>query len=214
MRGQAPAGVDPKKGRAYLGFSDGTVTAVSLAKGEDIWSATLTKPTTPFADVDAQPIVVDKGKAVIVASYAGGIAKLDADSGRVMWKREVFRIDGMTRAGPDLVVGTSGDGQAVGIGADNGTVRWRYKFKKGSPTEPIWLGKGMVLVGCSRSAAAVLRVADGKPVQLIWPGSGSSAAPAWRDPDVAFLSNKGMIFTLRYGGGEGITVGEPFLHGH
>jgi outer membrane protein assembly factor BamB len=205
LRGEAPAAVDPARNRAYLGFSDGAVVAVTLTKGDTVWTTTLVKGAAAFADVDARPILVDGKKALIVASYSGGLAKLDAETGRVMWKREVERITGLVRAGDNgLLVASHGDGQALGIYPENGKIRWRYRFKKGAPIAPIYLGRDMVLVPSTRGAHAILDVTTGRPIQLLAFGSGSSNEPAWRDPDLAFLTNRGDIFVLRYGGGSGV----------
>lgn len=214
MRGQAAAAVDARHDRVILGFSDGTVVGATLRHGDTLWTVAMTKAGVAFADVDAQPILVDNDQAVLVASYAGGLAKLDAASGRIAWKRDLTRITSMARAGPSgIIVAAHGDGQVIGFYADSGKVRWRYRFRRGPATEPLWVGKGRVVVGNARGAHAVLSAEDGKPLQLIALGSGSSAPPAWREPDLAFLSNRGLLLALRLGAGLGITEGEAPGHG-
>lgn len=144
---------------------------------------------------------------MIAASYAGGLVKLDADTGRILWRRELFHINGLARAGSNgILVAADGDGQALGIYPENGKVRWRYRVKKGAPTEPVWVGRGLMVVGCTKGPVAVLDVSTGRPIQLIAPGgTGSSSPPTWRGPDLALLTNKGLILALRYGSGTGIT---------
>jgi outer membrane protein assembly factor BamB len=215
LRGEGTPTIDVARGRVYDGFSDGTVVASSLAKGDTIWATVLVKGPTAFADIDAQPILIDGGKALIVASYAGGLAKLDTENGRILWRREVDRITAMTRAGPNgLLIASHGDAQVLGLSPESGKIRWRFRFRKGSPTAPIYVGRDMVLVGNIREAHAVLDVATGRPIQLLAFGTGSTNEPAWRDPDLAFLTNRGDIFMLRYGGGSSITEGGAFLHSH
>lgn len=206
VRGQCTPAVDPATGRAYLGFSDGTVLAVDLQTGKTLWIATLGVRRDFFADVDVQPLLTDNGKALITASYNGGLFKLDAESGREIWKQDLTRISGLTRVEPGLLVATLGSGQVAGVYEANGKVRWRYKVKKGYPTQAVSVGHGLAIFGVSKGPMTVLEVNTGRPVQLIAPGSaGQSVPPAREGSELVALTNKGMLLVLRHGAGIGVT---------
>lgn len=200
VRGQAAALVDAPRNRAFLGFSDGSLTAVSLDRGDPRWVAPLGQPRDGFADVDAVPVLVDGGAAVIAASYNGGLYKLDAETGRPLWKRDHLRIIGLVRGAPGLLVATHGGGAVLGIDEESGQIRWRYQLASGWPTDPVPLGRNMVVVASSGGPLTFLDLETGRPIQLLSPGSaGFSVRPAHRDPDLVALSNKGTVLVLRYG---------------
>lgn len=205
LRGQAAPAIDAGRNRVFLGFSDGALVAASLDRGDTLWTQALATATQAFPDIDAQPVILGSGESILAASYAGGLAKIEAKTGRIEWRRDVPRITAMAPSGSSIVVASDGDGQVLGLIPDQGTVRWRFRFSRGSPTEPISIGRGMVVVGSSLGPLAVLDAISGKPLQLVAPGSGASVPPAFRDPDLALLSNKGLLLALRYGEGIGMT---------
>lgn len=201
VRGQAQPTIDRYRNLAYLGFSDGALVAVDLRSGSTRWVALLGDAKDFFADVDARPIRVDGGKALIVAAYNTGLFKIDAETGQVIWKKEIPRIHGLAEAGPGFLIAAHGDGQVLGIYAKTGKIRWRFKFEDGAPVDPVYLGRNLVAVGCTSGPLAVLNVDTGQPIQLLAPGSGVSVPPAWDDPDMLLLSNKALLLAIRYGSG-------------
>lgn len=207
LRGMATPALDLATRRLYVGYSDGSLAAIALDTGTELWSVALGKPGQGFADVDGEPQIVDGGRAVIAASYSGGLYKVEAETGRVLWKQEeLTRLTGLSGSGPTgLILATHGDRQVLGIYPGTGKVRWRFRFAHGFPVEPVFLGGVLAAVANAEEAIAILDVTTGKPIQLINPGSGSNVPPAWRDPDFAVLSNKGMLLMLRLGSGTGIT---------
>jgi outer membrane protein assembly factor BamB len=199
MRGQSAATVDRARDRAFFGFSDGHLVAVSLATGTQRWAINLGVPREFFPDVDTAPVLVDDGAALLAASYNGGLFKIDTETGRTLWKKDERGIDGLALAGSSLLVATHGEGRVSGLSSRDGTVRWQYKLDRGWPTQPVPLGHGLVAVGASQGAISVLDAQTGRPIQLIKPGSGVSAHPFFRDPDLVLLSNRGLLMALRLG---------------
>ena len=202
VRGQAEPAIDRAKRRAYLGFSDGALVAVDLLNGSTLWTALLGDASDFFADVDSTPVIVDGGRAVIAAAYNTGLFKVDTETGAVIWKQPHTRISALTPVGGGLLVGVTGDRQVVGLYTENGKIRWRYKFRAGAGVEPVSIGRNQVLVGSTEGSLVVLDVGNGKPIQLIAPGSsGSSVPPAWDDPDLLVLTDKATLLVMRYGSG-------------
>ena len=207
VRGQCPPAVDAARGRLYAGFSDGTLLAVDLATGSTVWVATLGIRKDFFADVDVTPLLVDGGKALITASYNGGLFKLDAETGQKVWSQPLTRVSGLIEAQDGLLVASLGSGQVAGVYAANGKVRWRYKVGKGYPTVPVDLGQNLVGVGVSQGPFTVLEAGSGRPVQLVAPGSGGmSVPPTVRDRDVVVLTNGGLLVVMRRGEGSGASA--------
>lgn len=205
VRGQCSPTVDEARGQVYMGFSDGTLVALSLKDGTTQWVSTLGKRKDFFPDVDATPLLTTDGKGLIAASYNGGLFELDPDTGERRWAQPVERIFALTRVEPGLIAASLGNGQVVGLYEANGKVRWRYRAKSGYPTKAVDVGNGKLVFGTSRGPITVLETQTGRPVQLIDPGSGLSVAPAHRSPDLVALSNKGLLLVMRYGEGVGIS---------
>jgi outer membrane protein assembly factor BamB len=204
VRGQAAPVVQGP--HVFLGFSDGALECARIADGTVVWSVALGKAGKPFADIDASPRLVEGGKTVLAASYAGGLHGVDAETGRIQWsKPELTHITHLIDVpGSRLLVASIGDGEVVGLSAA-GTVRWRYRLKKGGvPTEAVSVGRGLVMVGASDGPSVLLELGRGKPVQLFDPGSGLRAAPAARGDDLALFTNSGLLLLYRHGRGNGI----------
>lgn len=203
VRGQCTPGVDAARGRAYVGFSDGALLAVDIATGNTLWVTTLGIRKDFFADVDVTPLLADGGKALITASYNGGLFKLDAETGAKIWSQPLHRITGLVRIDRGLLVASLGSGQVAGLYEANGKVRWRYKVKKGYPTAPVALDPGLVAVGVSKGPLTILEAVTGRPVQLITPGSGLSVPPTRSERDLVALTNEGLLLVTRRGEGVG-----------
>ena len=198
VRGQATPVIDGARKRAYLGFSDGALLAVNLDDGGTRWIAQIGKKREFFADVDAAPILLDDGKSLLAASYNGGLARLDAETGSVIFKNaERLHITGLTAVDNNLVIASYGDGQILGLYASSGKVRWRYRLKYGAPTRPVYLGDGMAMVGCTEGPVTFVQASTGKPVQIIDLSSGVSVTPYIGGRHLAIMSNTGLLLVYR-----------------
>ena len=152
-----------------------------------------------FADIDAAPIPVGRGEGLLVAAYNTSLFRIDADSGRIEWSRALPRIMGLARAPRGLVVASQGDGQVLGIQPSEGRVIWRYRMAQGAPTAPRVLEGEWAIVASSRGPMSLLSVRDGRPTQLVSPGTGSSVPPAVLGRNVVLLSNGGLVLAMRSG---------------
>ncbi len=204
VRGQCPPTVDAARNRVFAGFSDGSLLSLDLVSGKTNWVATLGKRRDFFADVDVQPLLTDGGRALLTASYNGGLFKVDTETGKIIWQQDLKRVTGLTRVEPGLIVASLGSGQVAGIYEANGKVRWRYKLRRGYPTKAISLAHGLTAFGVSQGPLTVLDIGTGRPVQLLTPGSGLSVPPVVEGPDLIALSNRGMLLVLRHGAGIGV----------
>jgi outer membrane protein assembly factor BamB len=208
VRGQAPAEVDFKRKRVYVGLSSGEVAALSLDHGDGVWITAVGKKNDPFPDVDARPILTRGGKELLVASYNGGVARLDANNGQVLWRDDKLKRITAAEAPPESrwAVLSHGDGEVIGVSKDSGQVRWRYRLKRGSPSPPRSLGHGLVAVASTDGPVAILDASSGRPVQLVAPGQfGFASTPFARGQDLVLFSNYGVFVALRFGEGSGVS---------
>ena len=200
VRGQATPTLDAQRKLAYLGFSDGTLVAVDLNDGGNKWIAQLGKRGEFFADVDATPVLINNGTVLMAASYNGGLARLNPDSGEVLFKKEeLVHLTGLADGGDDILVASYGDGQVLGVYASNGKVRWRYRLDRGAPTEAVAIGDGRMMVASTEGPITILRASTGEPIQIIALSSGVSVPPFFRSTHIAAMTNTGLLLVFRRG---------------
>lgn len=203
IRGQATPLIDSARQVAYLGFSDGTAMAVRLDSGEQVWAAALGDQTEYFADVDASPVLVEEGNRLLWPAYNTGLFKLEAETGAIVWQLEAAKhLISLAPTPEGLIVASQGGGQVLAMEPEKGRVRWRYHTKSGAPTLPVMLPGPYLVVGSTEGPTSVLSRVDGRPVQLIDPGPGTSVAPAVLGHRMVIFSNGGLVLALaEHGGG-------------
>ena len=85
--------------RVYVGAADGSIVALSLTSGEVVWEKSIATPKgrselDRLVDVDGDLIVSDG--VIYAAAYQGNIVALAAESGRLLWQREMSSYSGLT----------------------------------------------------------------------------------------------------------------------
>ena len=138
---EAPSGDGPglflgphHAGVIYTGSPGGRAYAIDATNGRLRWMTTVVEGnmTSVFRPVvDRNRVVV--GYSTYVNPNVGGLAMLDADTGRLRWRtefpkaRERWQHTNLA-GGPvlvdDLVFGSAGDGNIYAFDATAGTVRW------------------------------------------------------------------------------------------
>lgn len=109
------------------GFDNGRLAAVNVDSGDIEWDAMLSLPSgrsdlDRLSDVDGAIAVV--GQDVFAAGYQGRVASIAAESGQVLWSREISSHVGMA-ADWNSVYTTSDDGEVIALGRRNGVESWR-----------------------------------------------------------------------------------------
>ena len=94
IRGLAAPATDGR--RIYAGFDNGKVAALSSDDGSMIWEATIAAPTgaselANIVDVDGD--LVHFAQEVYATSYNGHAAALAAESGEIVWRRELSSVE-------------------------------------------------------------------------------------------------------------------------
>ncbi len=114
-------------GNVIAGFDNGRLLAVNTDTGDIEWDSMLSLPTgrsdlDRLADVDGS--IASVGQDIYAAGYQGRVTSLAAESGQVLWAREISTQVGVS-ADWNSVYTTREDGEIVAMGRNNGTEVWR-----------------------------------------------------------------------------------------
>jgi outer membrane protein assembly factor BamB len=122
------------------GFDNGRLVAVNIETGDIEWDSMLALPTgrsdlDRLADIDGAIAVV--GQDIYAAGYQGRVASIAAESGQVLWSREISSHAGMA-ADWNSVYTTRDDGEVIALTRTNGAESWRNDdLLRRDPTLPI-----------------------------------------------------------------------------
>jgi len=122
------------------GFDNGRLVAVDIETGDIEWDSMLALPTgrsdlDRLADIDGAIAVV--GQDIYAAGYQGRVASIAAESGQVLWSREISSHAGMA-ADWNSVYTTRDDGEVIALTRINGAESWRNDdLLRRDPTLPI-----------------------------------------------------------------------------
>ena len=122
------------------GFDNGRLAAVSIETGDIEWDSMLALPTgrsdlDRLADIDGAIAVV--GQDIYAAGYHGRVSSIAAESGQVLWSREISSHVGMA-ADWNSVYTTRDDGEVIALTRMNGAESWRNDdLLRRDPTLPI-----------------------------------------------------------------------------
>ena len=191
IRGAAAPRVD--SGVAYIGFSDGTIVAVTVADGTAKWERSLTTSGGhQFLDADATPVLDDAGR-LFVASYKDGVYSLDANTGEVQWHTARAGVTSLLPRGDVLV--TAGDGQMGALLSTDGKPLWSLDLEARAARQPL-LAHGLLVVP-TNGALTFVDPSTGRARESWNPGKGVSATPGKAQNRLYVLSNLGLLYAMR-----------------
>ena len=109
------------------GFDNGRLAAINIETGDIEWDSMLALSTgrsdlDRLADIDGAIAVV--GQDVYAAGYQGRVASIAAESGQVLWSREISSHVGMA-ADWNSVYTARDDGEVIALTRVNGAETWR-----------------------------------------------------------------------------------------
>ncbi len=148
------------------GFDNGRVVAINLATGDVEWDSMLAPPSgrsdlDRLSDIDGDIAVV--GQDVYASGYQGRIASLAAESGQVLWARDISSYEGVA-ADWNNVYSTLDNGELVALNRRSGTEIWRQNaLLRREPTVPVPF-RTMVAVGDLDGYLHFFSNVDGEPV--------------------------------------------------
>ena len=216
------------EGKVVMGYSDGHIGAYDASDGSERWApidlsadaeqSSVGGDAPRYLDVDTTPVfdTIPQGRAVFVASYAGGVFALEAESGSRIWSNDkaigatdLTLWDEPAHApsdfGPDhgglieperkLLLVTSSTSGLWALEPATGRSVWRIQIPEGGLTAPVPVA-GALLVGTSQYGLFLLSPRNGKVIDAIDLGSGFAGVPAAFGNRAFVISNQGTVLGL------------------
>jgi outer membrane protein assembly factor BamB len=146
LRGNATPLV--RAGLVYLGYDSGEVVALRLEDGSLVWEQPVAtsegrSELDRLADIDGEMMFV--ASDLLVSSYKGRLTSLAADSGRLLWFKDVASHSGVTVSRIHLAA-SDRDGHVWLLDRRNGATLWRQdKLENRSLTRPAIYGNFVVV---------------------------------------------------------------------
>lgn len=196
--GAVPVIVD---GVAYVGDLDGTLRAVSLADGADVWSFEAKDAGFPSAAaVGGTP----DARVVVIGDDVGVVRAFDSRSGEIRW---TFETEGEISGGPTVLDGPAGARLLVGsqdaslacLDLTTGKLLWRHEIAdqiRCSPTVArTTAGDRVFLAGCD-GKLHVIDVATGEETAAVPIDGPTGTTPATLGDRVFFGTEGGVFFAI------------------
>jgi len=186
----------------FVGYADGTVAALKVADGTVMWSQSVVSPDgrtelKRLADVGVQMVIV--ASDLIVSSYKKRVASLAADSGRLLWFKEISSFTGVQVDRTNLAVSDSG-GDLWLLDRRSGSTLWKIdQLTNRGLTLPAFYGD-LVVVGDKEGYLHWINISDGAFVAREREGKkGFAGAPLTVGTTLYVLTNEGTLSAYRAG---------------
>lgn len=146
LRGNADLLV--RAGVVFVGYDDGSVVSLKLDDGSLIWNQTIVSPEgrtelERLADVGTQMVIV--ASDLIVSSYKNRVVSLAADSGRLLWFKEISSATGVQVDRTNLAV-SEANGDLWMLDRRNGSTLWKLdRMANRGLTRPAFYGNFVVV---------------------------------------------------------------------
>ena len=154
------------------GFDNGRLVAVDVATGDVEWDTMLSPPSGKsdlerLADIDGMISVV--GQDVYAAGYQGSVASIAAESGQILWTRNVSSFEGVSADWNNLYT-VDEEGGLIALTRRTGDESWRQNsLLRREPTLPIPF-QTTVVVGDLEGYLHFFSNFDGGPVARVKTG--------------------------------------------
>ena len=191
-----------RAGQVFVGYDDGSVVNLKVEDGSLIWQQTIVSPDgrtelQRLADVGQQMVIV--ASDLIVSSYKNRVASLAADSGRLLWFKDISSATGLQVDRTNLAVSES-NGDLWLLDRRNGSTQWKQDLLTNRGlSRPAFYGN-QVVVGDAEGYLHWLDVESGEFVARVRPGKkGFAAAPLTVGTSLFVLTDKGELIAYRAG---------------
>jgi outer membrane protein assembly factor BamB len=177
LRGSAPPIIVGTT--VIAGFDNGRLIASGLLDGTTRWEVMLSPPTgrsdlERLSDIDGKLAAV--GQDVYATAYQGQLAALAAESGQILWTREISTHVGLA-ADLENVYVTSDAGELIALRRTTGSELWRHDILlRRQPTAPVAF-MNTVVAGDFEGFVHFFSNADGTQVARVRVGKGMLSGP-------------------------------------
>ena len=191
-----------RAGIAFVGYDDGSVVSLRVDDGTVVWDQTVISPEgrtelDRLSDIGTQMVIV--ASDLIVSSYKNRLVSLAADSGRLLWFKDISSAGGVVVDRTRLAVSDKEDSLWM-LDRRNGSTTWKVdRMSNRGLTRPAFYGNYVVVGDMegylhwldSDIGAFVARVRAGK--------KGFAAAPLTVGTTLYVLTMKGDLVAYRAG---------------
>lgn len=200
LRGNADLLV--RAGIAFVGYDDGSVTSLRVADGSVVWNQTIVSPEgrtelERLADIGQQMVII--ASDLIVSSYKSRLVSLAADSGRMLWFKDIASASGVVVDRTNLAISEK-NGNLWMLDRRNGSTIWKLdRMANRGLTRPAFYGN-YVVVGDQEGYLHWLDTDIGSFVARERAGKkGFAAAPLVVGTTLYVLTQKGDLVAYRAG---------------
>jgi len=200
LRGNAPPLL--RAGAVFIGYDGGQVVALRLDDGTLMWEQTLvtTEGRTELerlADIDGQMVFI--ASDLLVSSYKNRLASLAADSGRLLWFKDISSASGVAVDRVNLAV-SDRDGNLWLVDRRNGAEFWKNnQMLHRGLTRPAIFGS-FVVVGDQEGYLHWVNISDGIfAARAKVGGKGFSGPPLVVGNTLYVMTRKGELVAFRAG---------------
>lgn len=191
-----------RAGIIFVGYDDGSVVALRLDDGSVLWTQTIVSPEgrtelERLADIGQQMVIV--ASDLIVSSYKSRVVSLAADSGRLLWFKEISSATGIQVDRTNLAVSEKNDDLWM-LDRRNGSTIWKVdQMTNRGLTRPAFYGD-YVVVGDKEGYLHWLDTEIGSFVARKRAGKkGFAAAPLTIGTTLYVLTQDGELIAFRAG---------------
>jgi len=191
-----------RAGFVYVGYDDGSIVTLRVDDGSLVWSQAIVPlegrtELERLADVGQQMVIV--ASDLIVSSYKNRVASLAADSGRLLWFKDISSASGLQVDRTNLAISES-TGDLWLLDRRNGSTIWKQDLllNRGL-TRPAFYGN-LVVVGDKEGYLHWIDSESGEFVARVRAGKkGFAAAPLTVGTSLYVLTIKGELVAYRAG---------------
>ena len=200
LRGNSPLLL--RAGVVYLGYDGGQVVALKLDDGIKMWEQTLVTAEgrtelERLSDIDGQLVFI--ASDLLVSSYKKRLASLAADSGRLLWFKDISSATGVSVNRINLTLSDK-DGNLWLLDRRNGAEFWKQdQLLHRGLTRPVFYGS-FIAVGDAQGYLHWINIDDGQfAAREKVGGDGFSGPPLVVGNTLYVMTKKGQLTAFRAG---------------
>jgi len=191
-----------RAGIAFVGYDDGSLVSLRVADGSILWTQTVVSPDgrtelDRLSDIGTQMVIV--ASDLLVSSYKNRLVSVAADSGRLLWFKDISSAGGVVVDRTKLAVSDKNDDLWM-LDRRNGSTTWKLdRLANRGLTRPAFYGN-YVVVGDMDGYLHWLDSDIGSFVARVRVGKNSYAAPPLSVGTTLYiLTKKGDLVAFRAG---------------
>ena len=137
-----------RAGIAFVGYDDGSLVSLRIEDGTVVWEQTIVSPEgrtelDRLSDIGLQMVIV--ASDLIVSSYKNRLVSLAADSGRLLWFKDISSAGGVVVDRTRLAVSDKEDNLWM-LDRRNGSTTWKVdRMSNRGLTRPAFYGNYVVV---------------------------------------------------------------------